>query len=145
MKIRLLQLFLCHPSHKFCIYLLFSIFSIFVYFNSFIICKYFLWRNIPTYLPTYLGIYCAFQLLQLIMEHIFCVFSNAFSDFLLDRFEFFVFFLPCIDISIGDSSWNLRPLNLTAFSRLPNIFTSAFLHCLNRIFLFSNTPCPAEM
>ena len=32
MKIRLLQLFLCHPNHSFCIYLLFSIFSIFLYF-----------------------------------------------------------------------------------------------------------------
>ena len=54
MKIRLLQLFLYYPSHKFCIYLLFSIFVYLHIFYSFIICKYFLWRNIPTYLPTYL-------------------------------------------------------------------------------------------
>ena len=53
MKIRLFELFLCHPSHKiyfyyFLIYLLFLL----LFIKYFYTCKCFLWRNKPTYLPT---------------------------------------------------------------------------------------------
>ena len=52
MKIRLFELFLCHPSHKiyfyyFLIYLLFLL----LFIKYFYTCKCFLWRNKPTYLP----------------------------------------------------------------------------------------------
>ena len=35
-------------------FIYFLVFLVYLYiFNSFLICKYFLWRNIPTYLPTF--------------------------------------------------------------------------------------------
>ena len=54
MKIRLFELFLCHPSHKiyfyyFLIYLLFLL----LFIKYFYTCKCFLCRNKHTYLPTY--------------------------------------------------------------------------------------------
>ena len=56
MKIRLLQLFCVIPAIN-SVFIYFLVFFVYLHiFNSFIICKYFLWRNIPTY--TYLPTVC---------------------------------------------------------------------------------------